>query len=131
MNKLENKDICVFCLPVFPKPRNIKIHLQDPYNTYLTVSGCWVIFHVFCCLLIFFKVLFFKRFFLGIPSVSNSLDPDQAQHYVKPDLSSNCLQRLSADNTNKVKQRVKSRHGFRIGEFSSDHFCAYTLLKPM
>ena len=29
--------------------------------------------------------------------VSNSLDPDQAQHFVGPDLSPNCLQRLSAD----------------------------------
>ena len=30
--------------------------------------------------------------------VSNSLDPDQAQHFVGPDLGPNCLQRLSADN---------------------------------
>ena len=29
--------------------------------------------------------------------VSNSLDPDQAQHFVGPDLGPNCLQRLSAD----------------------------------
>ena len=28
--------------------------------------------------------------------VSNSLDPDQAQHFVGPDLGPNCLQRLSA-----------------------------------
>ena len=27
----------------------------------------------------------------------NSLDPDQARHYVGPDLGPNCLQRLSAD----------------------------------
>ena len=27
--------------------------------------------------------------------VSNSLDPDQAQRFVGPDLGSNCLQRLS------------------------------------
>ena len=30
--------------------------------------------------------------------VSNSLDPDQARHFVGPDLGQNCLQRLSADN---------------------------------
>ena len=30
--------------------------------------------------------------------VSKSLDPDQAQHFVGPDLGPNCLQRLSADN---------------------------------
>ena len=29
--------------------------------------------------------------------VSNSLDPDQARHFVWPDLGQNCLQRLSAD----------------------------------
>ena len=29
--------------------------------------------------------------------VSNSLDSDQAQHFVGPDLGPNCLQRLSAD----------------------------------
>ena len=31
--------------------------------------------------------------------MSNSLDPDQAQHFVGPDLDPNCLQRLSADDT--------------------------------
>ena len=30
--------------------------------------------------------------------VSNSLDPDQAHHFVRPDLGPNCLQRLSADD---------------------------------
>ena len=29
--------------------------------------------------------------------VSNDLDPDQARHFVSPDLGPNCLQRLSAD----------------------------------
>ena len=30
--------------------------------------------------------------------MSNSLDPDQARHFVRPDLGPNCLQRLLADN---------------------------------
>ena len=30
--------------------------------------------------------------------MANSLDPDQAQQNVAPDLGPNCLQRLSADN---------------------------------
>ena len=34
----------------------------------------------------------------------NSLDPDQARHFVRPDLGTNCLQKLSADDTS--KQRV-------------------------
>ena len=48
----------------------------------------------------FSEVNFFKTFFqeyLTI-SVSNSLDPDQARHFVGPDLGPNCLQRLSADD---------------------------------
>ena len=30
--------------------------------------------------------------------MSNSLDPDQARHFVGPDLDLNCLQRFSADD---------------------------------
>ena len=36
--------------------------------------------------------------FFNTISVSNRLDPDQARHFVGPDLGPNCLQRLSADN---------------------------------
>ena len=36
----------------------------------------------------------------GVPSVSNSLDPDQARHFIWPDQGPNCLQRLSAGNNN-------------------------------
>ena len=36
--------------------------------------------------------------FFNTIRVSNSLDPDQAQHFVGPNLGPNCLQRLSADN---------------------------------
>ena len=36
--------------------------------------------------------------FLNSIQVSNSLDPDQAQHFDWPDLGPNCLQMLSADN---------------------------------
>ena len=35
--------------------------------------------------------------------VSNSLDPDQAQHFVGPNLGLKCLQSLSADSTSKPK----------------------------
>ena len=34
--------------------------------------------------------------------VSNSLDPDQAHHFVWPDLGQNCLQKLSADQTSGI-----------------------------
>ena len=33
--------------------------------------------------------------------MSNSFDPDQARHFVGHDLGPNCLEKLSADNTNK------------------------------
>ena len=36
--------------------------------------------------------------FFNTIRVSNSLDPDQARHFVGPDLGPDCLQRLSADN---------------------------------
>ena len=47
----------------------------------------------------FSKPSFSKDSFRNTIRVSNSLDPDQARHFVRPDLGSNCLQRLSADDT--------------------------------
>ena len=35
--------------------------------------------------------------------VSNRLDPDQAWHFVEPDLGPLCLQRLSADDTSRQR----------------------------
>ena len=62
--------------------------------------------------LLLYLVLFgadhlFRKKISGIPSVSNSLDPDPARHYVGPDLGPNCLQRLSAD--------ITCRQGVKIG----------------
>ena len=51
----------------------------------------------FDVLLIFPIINFFKKEIGGIPSVSNSLEPDQARHHVGPELGQNCLQRLSVD----------------------------------
>ena len=48
------------------------------------------------------QFFFFKFFFVNAIRVPMSLDSDQAQHFVGPDLVPNCLQRLSADD--------KSRH---------------------
>ena len=39
--------------------------------------------------------------------MSNSLDPNQAQHLIGPDPGTNCLQSLSADDN--CKQRIKNR----------------------
>ena len=49
-------------------------------------------------LLMFSIINFIKKIFQKTIKVSNSLDPDQDQQNVGPDLSPNCLQRLSEDN---------------------------------
>ena len=49
--------------------------------------------------LIFFKINFFENFYQNTVRMSNSLDPDQAPHFVGPDLGPNCLQRLSEEIT--------------------------------
>ena len=60
-------------------------------------------FMLFCRLLIFFKINFFEKFFQQYhQSVKQiRLDPDQAKHFVGPDLGPICLQWLSADNTSR------------------------------
>ena len=35
--------------------------------------------------------------------MSNRLDPDQARHFVGPDLGPNCLQKLSADDNSRKR----------------------------
>ena len=42
---------------------------------------------------------FSKNSFRNTIRVSNSLSPDQAQHFIGPDLGPNCLQKLTADDT--------------------------------
>ena len=42
---------------------------------------------------------FSKFFYKNTIWVSNRLEPDQARHFVRPDLGPSCLQRLSADDT--------------------------------
>ena len=68
----------------------------------------------YCMLGIFLKKLpaadyvqndHFQKIPSGTPSVSNSLDLDQARHFVGPDLAPNCLQRLSADDTGVISRR--------------------------
>ena len=51
------------------------------------------------------KSSFSKNSFRNTFRMSNSFDPDHARHSVGRDLGSNCLQRLSADDTS--RQRFK------------------------
>ena len=64
----------------------------------------WEILHVFFRLLIFFKINFFINYFRNTIRVSHSLDPDQAPHFVEPELGQNYLLWLTADVTS--RQRV-------------------------
>ena len=54
--------------------------------------------------LIFSKSSFLKNSFKNCMRVSNSLNSDQARHFVGPDLGPNCLRRFSVDATR--RQRV-------------------------
>ena len=53
---------------------------------------------LFCHLLIFLKIIFYKKSLRNTIRVSNGLNPDQDWHSVSSDLGPNHLQRLSADN---------------------------------
>ena len=63
-----------------------------------------------------------KISFMNSIRVSNSLDRDQAQHLVGPDLGPNCLQRLSADDP--ISPICKAfLHDFcHLLMFSQNHF---------
>ena len=63
-------------------------------HTFLTLSMLGN-FHAFCFRL---QLTFSKNSFKNTIRVSNRLDPDQDRHFVGPDLVTNCLQRLSADD---------------------------------
>ena len=47
--------------------------------------------------------------------MANSLDPDQARHFVGPDLDPNCLQRLSADDKTSLAVKEIIFHVFFAG----------------
>ena len=65
-------------------------------------SAYWEILHDFLLsAYFFFKINFWKNSFRNTIRVSNSLDRDQARHFVGPDLGPNSLQKLSTDNTSR------------------------------
>ena len=52
----------------------------------------------------FSELLFSKSSLRNTIMVSNGLDPDQDGHFISPDMGSNCLQRLSADDKSRPQQ---------------------------
>ena len=79
------------------------------FHSVVQLFAYWVILNTFLSSADFFQNQLFRKFLSGIPfrntiRASNSLDPDQARHFVWSDLGPNCVQRLLADNTS--RQRV-------------------------
>ena len=68
---------------------------------YWIISACFIVVCWF-----FSKSTFSKNYFRNIISVSNSLDPDRARHFVGSDLDPNCLLGLSADDTSRQRASV-------------------------
>ena len=72
---------------------------SDKPPTLITkLFACCVIFTIFCRLLNFYKIYIFKNSFRNTIRVSSRLDPDQARHLGGPDLGTNFLKRLPADD---------------------------------
>ena len=84
-----------------PKSQWACLNTLNPLT--LCPLGNFSCFFVVCWF--FSKSTFLKNSFGNTIRVSNSLDPDQAPHFVGPGLGPNCLQSLSADDTR--RQRVK------------------------
>ena len=85
---------------------NKSIHFQclslPIISNFLSLFAPWEIFNAFLssadC---FWKSTFLKNYFWNSIWVSNRLDPDQARHFVGPDLDPICLQMSSADGTSR------------------------------
>ena len=70
-------------------------------------------------MLIFFQNIFFPKILSS--RVSNSLDPDQAPHFVRPDLGLNCLQKLSVDTLvgKELIEAEKTKKGHKFEPWNS------------
>ena len=53
----------------------------------------WVILHAYLssAIFFFFEINFFQEFFQEKDQTAKPFDPDQARHFVGPDLGPNCL----------------------------------------
>ena len=74
---------------------------------FLCKSACWVILHVFFLSSADFFLKKYHKFLSGtLSGCQNSLNSDQAGHFVGPDLGPNCLQRFSIQKVATSRQRV-------------------------
>ena len=79
------------------------------------------IFYLLGSLLNFPKSTFSKSYFRNNTRESTSLDTDRDRHFVGPDLSSNCLQSLSADDTG--RQRVNLLSNAVLPQIQRERLC--------
>ena len=89
----------LFCLYAM---HDIIFSIFTPPVSFHCINSCCCLLGNSACFLLFsdfFSILrFFENYFRNKTRVSNSLDPDQTQHFVRPDLGPKCLQRLATDN---------------------------------
>ena len=74
--------------------QKLHIYLKENLISFWIFEYCF--YYSFILIIVPYFTLWMLDFFNTI-QVSNSLDPDQALHFVGPDLGPNCLQKLSAD----------------------------------
>ena len=84
--------------------RQVSLYFASWVNFRARVSSAYIIS----------KSTFSKKFFQNTIRVSNSSDPDQAQHFVGPDLGLNCVQKLSADDFSKQRLKLTQRVLIRL-----------------
>ena len=87
---------------IFNVIRENKILTKNEFPVTLHILHVFFFFFFFFLSSEFFKITFFgKLYFRNIIRVSNKLGPDQVLHFARPGLGQNCLQRLTADDTNR------------------------------
>ena len=88
------------------------LYLTRTCDMYKSVSSLCMLGNFSCFFVVcrYFSTLLFSKYsFRNNIRVSNSLDSDQARHFVGPDLDPNYLQRLSADDKICSKQGNSNR----------------------
>ena len=85
--------LCIFLC------ENIDRHIMPDEKLTICMLAMEIFHNFLLSAIFFFKINYFKkkknRNTIIVP---NSLDPDQARHFVGPDLGPNCLPKLSADD---------------------------------
>ena len=89
---------------------------MDPSETEISLTHCLLNFAIFFLssadffyLFIYFQNQLFLTSFRNTIRASNSLYPDQARRFVGPDLGTNCLKKLSADDISRfLKLKIKT-----------------------